>query len=233
MKLFKSKEGQEKAVPAPLAPRMPFAGERLTLRAEGSTRLWLAAARTVAPDTLGVEIDLRAHQECRDTIKSGELVHVSGLADQPVWLHAEARGHNGTVVLLHDITKLEERPARQLARIPVRGTLWVTSSWNPSGTRVEVFDISLGGLCVRSPQGVRAGDPIGLAVAPGPHAALARGAVTNVRTAADGSEVLHVGFLAGTTPEALATLIDGLAEHREPIAAAAAGSRSPEGLLSA
>jgi len=233
MNLFKSRERLISPAPQPVAPGMPLAGERLTVRPEGGTRLWLAAAQTVAQDILGLEIDLRAHQDCRDTIKAGQVVHVSGLSDQPVRLRAEARGHNGPVLLLHELTPLEARPARQLARIPVRGSLWVTSLLNPSGARADVFDLSLGGLSLRSPRGVRAGDTIGLGVHPGPHAALVRGAIAHVRTGPDGDEVLHVGFLAGTTTQAVATLVGGLAECPTPARGAPAPHGKPEHLLPA
>jgi len=144
---------------------------------------------------------------------SGEHINVSGLAGTPIQVRAVVRGHNGSILMLRNVCVSEERPERMLERVPIQGQVWCEAWLGSKGSLVDIFDLSLGGVCISAPPFVRPGGVVSLADPSRRDRDRVRGLVvgrSGGRSRRGG--VVHVAFLAGTSSEAVETLTAGLVE---------------------
>ena len=210
MGLFGLKE-VHREVTVDVDPRLPAVGEIVALQPQGGARLWVARVRSVEPGRLSLQeapdFFRRAQHE---VLVRGERVMLSGLAGTPIQAEAVVLGDNGSILLLQDVVVAAQRPDRMLERIPVRGQVWCDLQYGAGGSLVDVLDISLGGVCVSTPPSVRLGDELSLADPAQRHREPVWGMVVGRTESLLGTGQVHVGFVAGTTPDAVERLASGL-----------------------
>jgi hypothetical protein len=209
MGLFRGKRPQ----PILNEPCLPTVGERVTVRVDGGTRLWVAAVQTTGDGVLGLQLEVDAYHEGKqDMILSGDIVHVAGLGGSGTRVRAETRGHNGSMLLLKSVEIAVDRPTRILERIETKGKVrFITGDRKEQ--LVDVFDLSLGGICVTASDRAHLGDVVSLVDPAHGDVKPVRGVVVGMQTSAERGDVIHIAFVAGTPADSLAKLSECLTMH--------------------
>ena len=190
-------------------PRLPVAGELVGCHRLGGPRLLVATVRAVGERALSLQLDPSHYQRVEhEMLIAGEHVTVMGLAGTPIQVEAVVRGYNGSIVVLRDARVFEGRPQRILDRVPVQGRLWCRA--DSHGGMVEIFDFSLGGVCMAAPSWVRTGEVISLTDPSHRDLHPVWGLVVGRSASRAKRGVVHVAFLAGTPEEAIEALTIGL-----------------------
>lgn len=198
---FRAKRPQNETKPD--EPRMPAVGETVSVRVDGGTRVWLAEVQMVSDDLLVVQLDLKAYRSERDPISIGQHAYVTGLGNSGVLVRAQARGHNGSLLLLKSPTVVVDRPKRTLERAETVGKVWCTAHGGSICGRVEVFDLSAGGICTSTMDGMEVGQFVTLSQTSQPDTAGARGVIVGLKTTVERGGQAHIAFVAGTNAATL------------------------------
>ena len=194
-------------------PRLPRVGEIVALHRAQGPRLWVGRVRSAYDKAVSLAFHPAASRPAGPEMpEPDEPIELSGLAGTPIDAHATVRGHKDTVVLLRDVTAVDERTERARVSVRARGRLWCEDMAG-TGCGVEVLERFTDGLSISSPAWARPGDEVTIAgplSTGGPVPAL----VVACREARHRQTVAHVAFLPGPSDAAIQSLFTGLSDER-------------------